>query len=201
MSARPRRQRERLRVASRLQSDVKQLHDFVSFKASYLNLAVQYSQPQTQIPIIMLTGFVKANDNAIENANKSNSIKRGESPFQHGITFTVSGFTYEQAEIDGKVDKNAFLNPVLTTSVGSLFLSTVLRSRVTASDEVLTPSGSFNKFVREQISSHNSNGEILQAVVDGCKGKTIQVVRKPYAAITKDGRRYGASLIELNFME
>ena len=50
LSARPRRQRERLRVASRLQSDVKQLHDFVSFKASYLNLAVQYSQPQTQIP-------------------------------------------------------------------------------------------------------------------------------------------------------
>ena len=149
----------------------------------------------------MLTGFVKANDNAIENANKSNSIKRGESPFQHGTTFTISGFTYEQAEIDGKVDTNAYLNPVLTTSVGSLFLSTVLRSRVNASDEVLTPSASFNNFVREQISKHSTNGEILQAIVDSCKGKTIQVVRTPYAAITKDGRRYGASLIELNFMD
>lgn len=149
----------------------------------------------------MLTGFVKANDNAIENANKSNSIKRGESPFQHGTIFTISGFTYEQAEIDGKVEKDAFLNPVLSTSVGSLFLSTVLRSRVTSNDEVLTPSGSFNNFVREQISSHSTNGEILQAIVDGCKGKQIRVERKPYAALTKDGRRYGASLVELNFVD
>lgn len=40
LSARPRRQRERLRVASRLQSDVKLLHDFACFKANGLNLVV-----------------------------------------------------------------------------------------------------------------------------------------------------------------
>lgn len=148
-----------------------------------------------------LTGFVTATENETKTANDSTSIKQGNSPFQHNVLFTVSKFSYEKAEVDGKVDKDAYLNPVLVTSVGSLFLSTVLRSRVAFDGSVLTPDGTFNKFCREQISKYNTNGEILQAIVDGCKDKKIIVTRTPFAAISKDGRRIPGFLVELNFAE
>lgn len=148
-----------------------------------------------------LTGFQTAEANEVQTANASTSIKRGNSPFQHNVQFTVSGFSYEKAEMDGKVSKDAYLNPVLTTSVGSLFLSTVLRSRVKADGTVVTPDGTFNKFCREQIAKHNTNGEILQAIVDGCKDKKVVVNRVPYASLTKDGRTVASFLVELNFVE
>lgn len=148
-----------------------------------------------------LTGFQTAEANEVQTANASTSIKRGNSPFQHNVQFTISGFSYEKAEMDGKVSKDAYLNPVLTTSVGSLFLSTVLRSRVKADGTVITPDGTFNKFCREQIAAHNTNGEILQAIVDGCKDKKVVVNRVPYASLTKDGRTVASFLVELNFVE
>ena len=148
-----------------------------------------------------LTGFQTAAESETNTANASTSIKQGNSPFQHNVQFTISGFSYEKAEVDGKVDKDAYLNPVLVTSVGSLFLSTVLRSRVKDDGSVLTPNGTFNKFCREQISKYNTNGEILKAIVDGCKDKKIVVNRIPFAAISKDGRRIPAFLMELNFAE
>ena len=148
-----------------------------------------------------LTGFQTAEANEVQTANASTSIKRGNSPFQHNVQFTISGFSYEKAEMDGKVSKDAYLNPVLTTNVGSLFLSTVLRSRVKADGTVVTPDGTFNKFCREQIAAHNTNGEILQAIVDGCKDKKVVVNRVPYASLTKDGRTVASFLVELNFVE
>ena len=148
-----------------------------------------------------LTGFKTASENEVSIANASTSIKQGNSPFQHNVQFTISKFSYEKAEVDGKVDKDAYLNPVLVTSVGSLFLSTVLRSRVKDDGSVLTPDGTFNKFCREQISKYSTNGEILQAIVDGCKDKKIVVTRTPFATISKDGRRIPSFLVELNFAE
>ena len=148
-----------------------------------------------------LTGFQTATESETNTANASTSIKQGNSPFQNNVQFTISGFSYEKAEVDGKVDKDAYLNPVLVTSVGSLFLSTVLRSRVKDDGSVLTPNGTFNKFCREQISKYNTNGEILKAIVDGCEDKKIVVNRIPFAAISKDGRRIPAFLMELNFAE
>ena len=148
-----------------------------------------------------LTGFQTATENETNAANASTSIKQGNSPFQHNVQFTISNFSYEKAEVDGKVDKDAYLNPVLITSVGSLFLSTVLRSRVKDDGSVLTADGTFNKFCREQSSKYNTNGEILKAIVDGCKDKKIIVNRVPFATISKDGRRIPSFLVELNFAE
>lgn len=148
-----------------------------------------------------LTGFQTATENETNAANASTSIKQGNSPFQHNVQFTISKFSYEKAEVDGKVDKDAYLNPVLITSVGSLFLSTVLRSRVKDDGSVLTPDGTFNKFCREQISKYNTNGEILKAIVDGSEDKKIVVNRIPFASISKDGRRIPSFLVELNFVE
>ena len=151
----------------------------------------------------MLTGFVKADEKKIETANKSFSISMGNSPFQDRVTFKVTDFTYKQAENDGKVDANAFTNPVLTTTVGDMFLSMTLKARVDAEGRILEPNGSFNKFVKDTISrmAGKSNGEILKAIVDGCNNKEVVVSRQPYAAMTKDGRKYAASLVVLNFKD
>ena len=151
----------------------------------------------------MLTGFVKADDKKIEAANKSFTISMGQSPFQQGAVFEVNGFTYKQAENDGKVDANAFANPVLTTTIGDMFLSMALKARVNAEGSVLEPNGTFNRFIKDTISANagKSNGEILKAIVDGCKDKEVKVSRQPYAAITKDGRRFASSLVILDFKD
>ena len=150
----------------------------------------------------MLTGFVSASNDARENANKSNSIALGHSPFQHNVKFTVSGFDYKVAQEDGKVDPKARLNPVLTTSVGDLYLSTLTRSRVDADGNVLEPKGTFNDFVRKTISENSTktNGEILTAIVDGCKDKQLIVERVPYVGLSKDDRRFATSLVKINFV-
>lgn len=149
----------------------------------------------------MLTGFVSASNDARNNANKSNSIALGHSPFQHNVRFTVSGFDYKVAQEDGKVDPKARLNPVLTTSVGDLFLATLTRSRVDADGHILEPNGTFNEFVRKTIAENSTktNGEILTAIVEGCKDKQLIVERVPYVALSKDKRRFAASLIKINF--
>lgn len=151
----------------------------------------------------MLTGFVKADDKKIETANKSFSISMGQSPFQDRVTFKVTGFTYKQAQIDGKVDTNASTNPVLITTVGDMFLSMALKARVSAEGSVLEPNGTFNRFVKDTISkmAGKSNGEILTAIVDGCKDKEVVVSRQPYVAITKDGRKFASSLVVLDFKD
>ena len=150
----------------------------------------------------MLTGFVSASNDARENANKSNSIALGHSTFQHNVRFTVGGLDYKVAQEDGKVDPKARLNPVLTTSVGDLFLTTLTRSRVDADGHVLEPNGTFNTFVRETIvkNSTKTNGEILTAIVEGCKDKQLIVERVPYVGLSKDGRRFATSLIKINFV-
>lgn len=151
----------------------------------------------------MLTGFVKADDNKIEAANKSFTISMGQSPFQDRVTFKVTGFTYKQAENDGKVDAKASVNPVLITTVGDMFLSMALKMRVDAEGKILEPNGTFNHFIKDTIGrmAGKSNGEILTAIVDGCKDKEVVVSRQPYVAITKDGRKFAASLVILDFKD
>ena len=151
----------------------------------------------------MLTGFVSASNDARENANKSNSIALGHSPFQHNVKFTVGGFDYKVPQEDGKVDAKARLNPVLTTSVGDLFLTTLTRSRVDADGNVLEPDGTFNAFVRKTIAENSTktNGEILTAIVKGCENKQLIVERVPYVGLSKDGRHFATSLVKVNFVD
>lgn len=147
-----------------------------------------------------LTGFVGPQPGD-PNFDNMSTIKQAYSPFQDKVVFRVTGYSFRKAEIDGKVDKDAFLNPVLETTIGDLFLSTILRGRITADGTVLIPSGTFNLFVKEQIAAHRTNGEILKAIVDGCENKDLIVRRTPYAGVTKDGRQYAAALVEIDFKE
>ena len=148
-----------------------------------------------------LTGFQTASQSEIESANKLNTLSRGTSPFQQGVAFTVSGFSYEKAEIDGKVAADAKPQPVLVTSIGSLFVKPLNRNAVKADGSVLEHKGTFNAFVRETIASNptKNDGQLLQLIVDGCQGKTLLVDRIPYSAKSKDGRTYATSMVDINF--
>lgn len=150
-----------------------------------------------------LTGFKPVNDDAKAVANKSFTISMGSSPFQDNVEFTVSDYDYRQAENDGKVDKDAYMNPVLVTSVGDLFLSTIVKAKVKADGTIIAPSGTFNVFVKNTIASMSgkSNGEILKEIVKGCAGKVLLVSRVPYAAKAKDDRKYAASLVNISFKD
>ena len=151
----------------------------------------------------MLTGFFSASNDARENANKSNSIALSNSPFRHNVKFTVGGFDYKVAQEVGKVDPKARLYPVLTTSVGDLFLTALTRSRVDVDGNVLEPNGTFNAFVRKTIAENSTktNGEILTAIVKGCENKQLIVERVPYVGLSKDGRRFATSLVKINFVD
>ena len=151
----------------------------------------------------MLTGFFSASNDARENANKSNSIALSNSPFRHNVKFTVGGFDYKVAQEVGKVDPKARLYPVLTTSVGDLFLSTLTRSRVDVDGNILETNGTFNAFVRKTIAENSTktNGEILTAIVKGCENKQLIVEHVPYVGLSKDGRRFATSLVKINFVD
>ena len=148
-----------------------------------------------------LTGFRTASQSEIENANKLNTLSRGTSPYQQGVTFTVTGYSYEKAEIDGKVAADARPQPVLVTSLGSLFVKPLNRNAVKADGSVLEHKGTFNAFVRDTIASNptKNDGELLQLIVDGCKDKTLLVERVPYSAKSKDGRTYATSMVDIHF--
>lgn len=128
-------------------------------------------------------------------------IKRGESPFQHGVKFTISDWDVVKLEIDGKVASDARELPVFITSVGDLFLNMVTRAKVDKEGKILTPNGTFNQFVKECITKHTTNAEILNAIVQGCKDKEIIVRRTPFVAESRLGTSYASALVELDFFE
>lgn len=150
-----------------------------------------------------LTGFQTASQSEIEDASKLKTLTRGTSPFQQGVAFTISGYSYEKAELDGKVSSDAKPQPVLLTSVGSLFVKSLGRNGVKSDGEILEHKGTFNAFVKDILSNpanrDKNDGQLLQLIVDGCQGKTILVDRIPYSAKSKDGRTYATSLVDLNF--
>ena len=152
----------------------------------------------------MITNIVTVNANEKETASKSRSIALGSSPFTDGRLFVVTGYNFVKLEQNGVVSKDAPMCPVLTTNIGNLFVSTIVRSKVDAKGNVLEPNGTFNKGVKEIIASNpnKTNGEILQAIVDKYAFKNwIKVTRQQYMAKSKDGREYAAFLVVLNIDE
>lgn len=148
----------------------------------------------------MALTFEEVKPDDVQIANESTSIKDGNSPFQNNVQFTISGYTYVKAKNDGVVDKDARSVPVFKTSVGNLFLNTIIRSQVKSDGSIITPNGTFNEFVKQQIAQKSTNKEIMSAVVQGCQGKQIRVTRVPYAGLTRDNRPIAKFLVQLDFV-
>jgi hypothetical protein len=146
-----------------------------------------------------LTGFTSLKGKERTNAERAHTIGQGQSPFQQDVTFSVTDYDFQVANIDGKPKEDGNKCPVLVTSVGSLFLSLLTKKKVTADGTILEPDGTFNRLVRELIIANRTktNGEILKAIVDACKDKTVSVLRTPYVRKTSFGEQ-PAELIEFN---
>lgn len=147
-----------------------------------------------------LTGFQTASQSAIEKANASFSISRGASPFQDGVVFQITETTWKNPLVDGKVDE-AHVSPVLVTTVGDLFLRSLLRDKVDVDNKPMHQRGTLIDFVRQTVnaSAGKSDGEILSVILEGCKGRSIITTRVPYVAKSRDGRPYATSLVQLDF--
>lgn len=147
----------------------------------------------------MALEFKPVDQTTKEAADKSNSIYNGNSPFVDGLQFTISGHDYVFPIVNGKQGTNKC--PVLSTSVGNLFLSTLTRNKVDFDGKVLTPNGTFNQLVRNAIREGGDNGTILKRIEDAVKDKQLLVRRTPYVLRTKDGRQAPSALIEIDIMQ
>lgn len=148
-----------------------------------------------------LTGFQTASKDAIVSASARHTLTQSVSPFQQGVEFRITEFTYKLAETDGKVAKDARPQPVLVTTLGAdLFVRALIRP-VATTDGPLEHKGTFNLYVRDTIAKHRdkSDGELLTLIVNECKDRDLIVERIPYNAVSRDGRTYATSLVEIHF--
>lgn len=149
-----------------------------------------------------LTGFQTASESVAQEASARHTLTRSVSPFQPGTGFRITGFAFRVVEIDGKVPADARPQPVFTTTINAdLFVRSLTRAVPTINGP-LEHKGTFNLFVRDYIATHKdkSDGELLQGIVDACKDRDLIVERVPYTAVSRDGRQYATSLVEIYFV-
>lgn len=143
----------------------------------------------------MLTGWQETSK-----GGNTFTITNGNSPFQDNVTFNVTGYTHILPMNDGKVSKDARPNPVLKTTIGNLFVSMLIREKVTFDKTFVKPNGTFNNKVRDIIKDNpgKNNDAILKAIVDAVKDKELVCTRVPYVARTQDGRPYPAAIVNID---
>ena len=121
----------------------------------------------------------------------------GVSPWQDQVKFRVTGSAYRARE--GHENEDSL--PVLTTTIGDLFLSTLLRARVDEKGKRLVPNGSLNrKLVEIAGTGTKTKKEVLDALVVACEGHDILVRRVDYVGARGDGSRYPASYLEFDII-
>lgn len=163
----------------------------------------------------MLEKFVNASNEVIATADNAFTLSMGTSPFQVGVSFKITGYSYQQAKEVGKeVAEDAYACPVLTTDLKSgdgsdpnapkfcaIFLSMIIKKKVAKDGTIKIPTGEINRAVIRIIAENTgrSNGIILKAILDEISNKEIIVSREYFAAVSKSGSEYTASIINLNY--
>ena len=128
-------------------------------------------------------------------SNADNEQFKGQSPWAEGVTFTVSGYAYRA--LDGKENEQAL--PVLETSLGDLFVSTLGKPKVDAEGTRIVPNGTFNRDWLALDKVGKTNKEVLTALVGLTKDKTLVAHRRDYVAADTKGRRFPASFVEFDY--
>lgn len=130
-------------------------------------------------------------------ANADEAQWKDSSPWQEGVTFTVSGYAYRA--LVGKENGQAL--PALETSLGYLFVSTLSKPKVDAESKLIVPNGAFNRDWLSIDKKDKTNKQVLTALVDLTKGKTLVCHRRDYVAADAKGRRFPASFVEFDYQE
>lgn len=153
-----------------------------------------------------LIGFVGASDNTIEKAKSLNTLSSGESPFQNGVAFAVTSYSFVVSESydfgTNKKSRGTRPLPVLVTDkLGNLFVK-MLRDRYDIDGNLVEADGDLNKEFKRLKSKASNDGEILQGLVDFCKDKTLVVRRsKPFHFLNYNGQERIASIVNIDVKE
>ena len=153
---------------------------------------------------LKLKGFASASTTDAAIASKESSLARANSPFQHGVVFNITGYDFVKPIYnDTKATAEASFIPVLTTTVGNLFIKMLSRKGVNKDGEIVTHDGAFNAEIAEILSANadKNDGETLTLIVNKYKNKKLVVNRKDYVAINKNGQPYPTSLVDINFVD
>ncbi len=144
--------------------------------------------------------FKTANAEVVNTAKNDNKLSRGFSPFQDGTTFKVTGYDFVSKIEDGVKDATTAF-PVLKTTIGDLFLSSILRPRVTIDGKKAESKGDATDAIKKCIAENRdkTDGEILEIIVKELKDHEIVVKRTEYAAPSKYRAAQFSATIDLHF--
>lgn len=129
---------------------------------------------------------------AIAAAKESKSLTNGVSAFITNATFTVSDYTYDDAE--------GTAYPALVTSIGNISVGSLIRAKSVKpykdkDDNIITsrqPQGTFHDLIRKVCTENRgkTNDEVLPLIVKACEGLTFKVRLREYVTVeTKYGDR------------
>lgn len=153
---------------------------------------------------LKLKGFASASQTDAQTASNESTLARSQSPFQHGVTFKITGYDFVKPVYnDTKASAEASFIPVLTTTIGNLFIKMLLRKGVDKDGNIVNHDGAFNQKIAEILSANTdkNDGEILQLILKDYKNQKLAVSRKDFVAVGKDGRSYPTSLVDINFAD
>jgi len=134
--------------------------------------------------------------NTDEKAKAGQETWRATSPFQEGITFAITGYTYKVAVVDGKVSERIL--PVLNTTVGDAFVSMFTKLHPAVDGTPRKAEGTAVDLLLNTIAANSdkTNDEVLAAVVEAFKDKKVQVSRRTYNGLTRDGKTFATSIAD-----
>lgn len=153
---------------------------------------------------LKLKNFSEVSEEVANRAKTEFTLTRTQSPFQHGVTFQVTGFAFRKPVYDDiKASENATPIPVLTTTVGDLFIKMLFRKGIDAEGNIIDHDGSFNKEVSDILATNSTknDGEILSLIVENCKDKKLVVSRKNFVGINTLNQRYATSIVDINYVD
>lgn len=143
----------------------------------------------------------------LQDAKNGNRLTGSKSPFTNNVTFTVTGHTFVQAyngttpQVNGA--NQEIIVPVLTTTIGNLFVSMLQKPKIDYKDNLVKPEGTFVDLVNKIIAENadKTDDQILTAIVEQAKDKQIQATWNNIIVLDRWQRRQPSHVVNFNFVE
>lgn len=141
-------------------------------------------------------GLERINASEKDERAKEFTLGKTQSPFEDGAIFTLKGYDFARAKIDGTTmvngkqrDSKAVFIVENNGVESEISWNALSRAKCDKDDKIKRPNGTFNKLCAETYRSNpnKSDGEILQAIINSVGTKKIKVRREDFVAKGKYG--------------